>query len=138
MSWFRHSGQLLVSHLKLNLRLAFQIMKPGRVSVKARIGSGNHVVAIVLKVTERGNSLFTCFTTGRGQQENWESLYLAAELSAGEPVEQDIDCHKGSENREEFVSIHKIPIGLDIGSLSHLDLWTHFCCNLKFTKVGDR
>jgi hypothetical protein len=92
---------LFVSDLECNLRVAFQVMKPSWMSVKTRIGGSNHVGAIMFKISQRCDSLFTSLATDSGQQEDRQSLYLAAELSTAEAIEENIDRHEESEDVEK-------------------------------------
>ena len=81
--------------------MAFQIMKPGWMSVKTRIGGSNHVEAILFKISQRCDSLFTRPATDSGQQEDRQSLYLAAEPSTAEAIEENINRHEESEDVEK-------------------------------------
>jgi hypothetical protein len=101
IGWFRFRCQLVVSNLKFNLGVVFEVMKPSGMCVKARIGGSNCVGAIMLQVPEWCDSLFTTFATNGRQQQHRKSLYPVAEFSTREAVKENIDGQEESKDFEE-------------------------------------
>ena len=80
----------------------------------------------MFEVSQRCDTFFTGLTPGSGQQEDRESLNLAAELSTAEPVEENIECQHGPEEDGERIPVHEM--------FARFLRWD---CSWKFTRIDN-
>jgi len=102
---FRFRSQLLVSNLYRDLRVALQIVEPGRVLSSTTIGGDDDEVAIVFEVAQGGGALLTSLAPRCREEQHVQPGHPTANRATRQTIQEDVDGQNYLENDLHTTSI---------------------------------